>query len=105
MKIIFALSLLAGAMLVAPAALANDPGSCAQEGYIGVGPIHFYDVEANPLPSSDSCWYKSSITYLDGSTADACSYYRPRWQFNSGNSSLSQTLTVPSSEHSSTVFF
>lgn len=87
---------------LASPAFANNPGSCSQLGWIYLAPRTLYDFTANGYPSSDTCWSETNVHYVNGSTADACSFYRARFVFDSGNSSLWQEMPVPSTIHTTT---
>lgn len=87
-------------LMVATGAYANQPDGCAPLGLVNLGPGPLYYFTANGSPNQDLCWGKTgTVSYNNGSTPDACAYYRPRWQFGAGNSTLYQTMVVPSGLH------
>ena len=96
------LSLLVAAVLVvAPTAFANQPGNCPPLGVVNVGPPPPYDFVANGRPDETNlCWAETNLNFVIN--YDYCHYWRDYWDFNNGGV-LSQTMTVPSNMHITSV--
>ena len=93
---------IAVALLAVSAAVANEPDGCPPLGQPLIGPLPPYDHIANGNPSYDSCWTKWAATFT--TDYDSCGNWRNFWEFGYGGS-LTQTLTIPSDHHITTLRF